>query len=180
MKATGLLVTTGLAILIGSVTVAQQPSPPPAVPAVIPGELIVEPPTLINLGFEWLIEGDGNRNAKVDVSYRKSGDSAWKTGMPLLRLQGERVTQPNVFALVSPNMFAGSILDLEPDTAYEARFVLSDPDGVTGPAANATKTVTVRTRPEPKPADGGKVYHVYPVGHTGTKIEPSFTGIMCA
>ena len=60
--------------------------------------------------------------------------------MPLLRLQGERVTQPNVFALVSPNMFAGSILDLEPDTAYEARFVLSDPDGVSGPAANATRT----------------------------------------
>ena len=59
-------------------------------------------------------------------------------------------------------MFAGSILDLEPDTAYEARFVLTDPDGVSGPAANATKTVTVRTRPEPKPAAGGKVYHVYP------------------
>ena len=100
--------------------------------------------------------------------------------MPLLRLQGERITQPNVFALVSPNMFAGSILDLEPDTAYEARFVLSDPDGVSGPAANATKTVTVRTRPEPKPAEGGKVYHVYPVGYTGAKTEPAFTGIMCA
>ena len=87
--------------------------------------------------------------------------------MPLLRLQHERVTQPNVFNLVEPNMFAGSILDLEPDTAYEARFVLTDPDGVSGPAANATKTVTVRTRPEPKPATGGKVYHVYPVGYTG-------------
>ena len=95
--------------------------------------------------------------------------AAWKTGMPLLRLQGERVTQPNVFDLVSPNMFAGSILDLEPDTAYEARFVLTDPDGVSGPAANATKTVTVRTRPEPKPAAGGKVYHVYPVGYTGAE-----------
>ena len=77
-------------------------------------------------------------------------------------------------------MFAGSILDLEPDTAYEARFVLTDPDGVSGPAANATRTVTVRTRPEPRPAEGGKVYHVYPVGHTGPKTEPAFTGIMCA
>jgi len=95
----------------------------------------------------------------VDVSYRKAGpstslrasDGPWKTGLPLLRLQGEKVTQSNVFALVSPNMFAGSILDLEPNTAYEARFVLSDPDGVSGPAANAAKTVTVRTRPEPMP-----------------------------
>jgi hypothetical protein len=169
---------TAFAILVGSAGAAGQA--PPASLRVTPGDLITEPPTLINLGFEWHIEGDSNRNAKVDVSYRKAGESGWKTGLPLLRLQGERVTQPNVFALVSPNMFAGSLLDLEPDTAYEARFVLSDPDGVSGPAANATKTVTVRTRPEPKPAEGGKVYHVYPVGHTGTKLEPAFTGIMCA
>jgi hypothetical protein len=26
-------------------------------------ELVVEPATLINLGFEWFIEGDANRNA---------------------------------------------------------------------------------------------------------------------
>ena len=116
----------------------------------------------------------------MDVSYRKAGETAWKNGMPLLRLQDERVTQPNVFNLVLPNMFAGSILDLEPDTAYEARFVLTDPDGINGPAANATKTVTVRTRPEPMPAEGGKVYHVYPVGYEGPRIEPSFTGLMCA
>ena len=29
------------------------------------GELVVEPPTLINLGFEWFLEGDANRNAAV-------------------------------------------------------------------------------------------------------------------
>jgi hypothetical protein len=170
------LATVGLVLLLGSTGLAQQP----AGSRVTPGEFTIEPPTLINLGFEWRIDGDANRNASVDVSYRKVGDSSWKAGLPLLRLQGEKVTQPNVFALTSPNMFAGSILDLEPNTAYEARFVLSDPDGVSGPAANATKTVTVRTRPEPMPAVGGKVYHVYPVGHTGPKIEPAFTGIMCA
>ena len=168
------------AALLGTVTFAQQAPAPSAAMRLTPGELFVEPPTLINLGFEWRIEGDVNRNAQVEVSYRKASDAAWKAGMPLLRLQGEKVTQPNVFNLVSPNMFAGSILDLEPDTAYDARFVLTDPDGVSGPAANATKTVRVRTRPEPKPADGGKVYHVYPVGYTGTKAESSFTGIMCA
>jgi len=68
-------------------------------------------------------------------------------------------------------MFAGSILDLEPNTAYEARFVLRDPDGAKGAT---TKTVTVRTRPEPMPAQGGSVYHVYPPGFKGTKAEPSF------
>jgi hypothetical protein len=35
-----------------------------------PGEFVVDHPTLINLGFEWVIQGDDNRNANVDVSYR--------------------------------------------------------------------------------------------------------------
>ena len=93
------------------------------------------------------------------VSYRKQGDAQWKPGLPLLRLQGERIMQGQQLDVIAPNMFAGSILDLEPDTAYEARFVASDPDGVSG---EATKTVTVRTRPEPSPSAGGRVYHVYP------------------
>lgn len=32
--------------------------------AVTPEEFIVEPPTLINLGFEWRIDGDANRNGQ--------------------------------------------------------------------------------------------------------------------
>ena len=40
------------------------------------GEFVVDPPTLINLGFEWFIDGDDNRNAAVEVSYRKQGDAA--------------------------------------------------------------------------------------------------------
>src|SRR5437868_4366240 len=94
------------------------------------GEFLVEPATLINLGFEWFIDGDDNRNAAVDVSYRKKGDSQWKRAQPLLRLHGERIFNGAMLDVVSPNMFAGSILDLKPDTAYEAQFVLSDPDGV--------------------------------------------------
>ena len=46
-----------------------------------PGELVIDPPTLINLGFEWPIEGDDNRNASVKVSYRRTGDSQWKQGL---------------------------------------------------------------------------------------------------
>jgi len=33
------------------------------------GEFVIDPPTLINLGFEWFIQGDDNRNASVEVSY---------------------------------------------------------------------------------------------------------------
>jgi hypothetical protein len=141
------------------------------------GEFIIDPPTLINLGFEWFIEGDDNRNASVEVSYRRQGDSDWKRALPMLRLQGERITNGQHLDVVVPNMFGGSILDLEPGTPYEARFVLSDPDGVRG---EARKVVGVRTRREPMPATGGRTFHVYPPGFTGTKVEPSFEGLMCA
>jgi len=57
---------------------------------VTPVEFVVEHPTLINLGFEWHINGDANRNARVEVSFRKQGDAAWRAGMPLLRLHGDR------------------------------------------------------------------------------------------
>ena len=147
-----------------------------------PGELVIDPPTLINLGFEWPIEGDDNRNAMVEVAYRRTGENSWKQALPLLRLQGERIFQTEgVFDVVSPNMFAGSILDLEPDTSYEARFTLTDPDGLVGHAGKTTvKTVFVRTRPEPKPYAGGRVFHVYPPTYSGPRIEPSFDALMCA
>src|SRR5260221_10357476 len=120
-----------------------------------PGEFIIDHPTLINLGFEWLIQGDDNRNAQVEVSYRKQGETQWKQGLPLLRLQGERIYQnQGVFDVVSPNMFAGSILVLEPDTDYEARFVFSDPDGFLG---QNIKKLSVRSAPLPmRPLNGGQ------------------------
>ena len=48
-----------------SAQIAPEPSPFASdnANAVVPGELFTEPPTLINLGFEWLIQGDDNRNA---------------------------------------------------------------------------------------------------------------------
>src|SRR6476660_9234569 len=112
-------------VFIPASIVAQGPGPTSPSPNVVtPGELVIDPPTLINLGFEWFIEGDANRNAAVDVSYRKKGESPWKKALPLLRLQNEEIFQGDRLHVISPNMFAGSILDLEPGTEYEARFVM--------------------------------------------------------
>jgi hypothetical protein len=140
------------------------------------GEFIAERPTLVSLGFEWHIDGDDNHNAAVSVFYRRKGEQSWKEGLPLLRLDHERINE-NALQYVVPNMFAGSIFDLEPGTDYECRLVLADPDGVDGKAENL---VTVHTRPEPKPAAGGKTYHVYPPGFSGQKQEPAFTGLQAA
>src|SRR5687767_7737699 len=55
------------------------------------GDFVVEHPTLLNLGFEWAIEGDANRNASVAVRFRAAGQSDWRPALPLVRIGGERV-----------------------------------------------------------------------------------------
>ena len=145
--------------------------------ASVAGELVIEPPTLINLGFEWFIQGDTNRNANVDVSFRREGETTWHPALPLLRLNGERIYSESRVDIVSPNMFAGSVLDLQPDSLYQVQLVMTDADGVVG---ESRRTVSVRTRAEPKPYRGGRTFHVYPHGFAGKKIEPAFEGLMCA
>ncbi len=142
------------------------------------GRFQVEHPTLLNLGFEWAIEGDANRNATVEVRFRKSGTAAWRAALPLLRIGGERVfRERESMNYVVPQGFAGSILNLEPGTAYECEFTMKDPDGVSG---QSVQRATVTTRTEPKPYQGGRVLHVYPADHEGPKLEPSFIGLKAA
>lgn len=143
------------------------------------GELVVEPPTTVALGMEWRIEGDANRNATVALEWQRSGDGTWHEGAPLFRLDGESVQQGASFHYVAPNMFAGSVFDLEPGTEYQLRVRLSDPDAPAG-TAPVEKIVTARTRAIPTPATDGAVYHVYPRDYTGTKLEPNFPSLMAA
>ena len=78
-------------LLAVGASAAQPIAAAPADTTVTPGELVIEHPTLINLGFEWHIDGDANRNASVDVSFRKQGETAWRKALPLARLHGEQV-----------------------------------------------------------------------------------------
>ena len=48
------------------------------------------------------------------------------------RLNGERIYSESRLDIITPNMFAGSVLNLDPDTRYEVKFSISDPDGVVG------------------------------------------------
>src|SRR5512138_904680 len=183
------MIAAGVVRVAAVALLAMAAAPARAQTTTTAGEFSVEPPTLVSLGFDWKIAGDDNRNASVDMSYRRQGESAWQKGLPLLRLQREWVKRgpplPNdnpllprsPFDYIVPNMFSGSVLNLEPDTEYECRFVMRDPDGVKG---QTTRTVTVRTRKEPVPAAGGRTYHVYPVDWKGAKEEPAFTGLMSA
>lgn len=141
------------------------------------GEAMLDRPTLISLGFLWQIEGDENRNASVRVEYRKAGDPEWSLGYPALRQQRERTFSLPAYDWTAPNAFAGSLFDLAEDTDYEIRLTLSDPDGVTG---EAVRVLHQRTRAEPRPAAGGRTFHVYPPGWKGEKQKPAFTGLLAA
>ena len=144
-----------------------------------PGAAIVEPPTVGALGVEWRIEGDTNRNASVALAWQRAGETAWHDGLPLFRLQGEAVQQGASFHYVAPNMFAGSVFGLDPNTSYDIRLRLSDPDA---PARHCRLSNgcsrrargPCRSRPLTAP------YHVYPRDYSGTKLEPNFNSLMAA
>src|SRR5690242_3779191 len=142
------------------------------------GEFVVEHPTLKNLGFEWSIRGDANRNAAVAVQFRKADASDWREALPLVRIGGENVYRRREHLdYTVPDGFAGSILNLEPGTDYECRFQLTDPDGTEG---ETVRTVRVKTRSEPQPSKTGRTLHVYPPDHDGDREEPSFTSLLHA
>ena len=82
-----------------------------------PGTVILEPATTTALGVEWRIEGDSNRNASVALQWQRSGETSWHDSLPLLRLQREEVQQGASFHYVAPNMFAGSVFGLDPNTS---------------------------------------------------------------
>lgn len=162
---------SALLLLVAAISVVGQD-------AVEPGRFHVEHPTLLNLGFEWPISGDANRNATVTVKYRATGSATWRDALPLVRVGGERVfRQRENLEYKVPHSFAGSILNLEPGTEYECQFTMADPDGVNG---QGTQTVKVRTRTEPMPSKEGRTLHVYAPDYKGPRIEPSFTGILQA
>src|SRR5688572_12286199 len=137
------------------------------------GRFHVEHPTLLSAGFEWAITGDANRNATVSVEFRAVGESAWRRGLPLVRVGGENIfrRRENLDYTV-PDGFAGSILNLTPGTEYECRFQLVDPDGATG---QTTHVVRITTRSEPMPPKEGRTLHVYPQDYNGDRLKPNFT-----
>jgi hypothetical protein len=132
------------------------------------GEPALDPPTLRSLGVSWVIKGDANRNAKVAVEYRKPGAATWKNGPPLFRVEKGFPKD-----LAEGWLFAGSLVLLEPNSAYEIRLKLTDPDG-----GSAEKVLKAATIGEPAVAAGAPQRHVAPGsgGGSGTAADP-FKGL---
>ena len=144
------------------------------------GEPVLERPTMLCLGAYWIIRGDDNKNAIATVDYRKSGAPDWHKAMPLFRVEkGADVMEKYGTTLPIPEdawLFAGSVVLLEPDTAYELRLTLADPDG-----GSVEKILSARTRAEPAVAADAPRHHVVPGngGGSGAPADP-YKGLAAA
>lgn len=145
------------------------------------GEPVLEPPTWRCLGCYWLIAGDDNRDARVELRWRYAGQTDWRRGPDLFRV--ERGVKPGAypFKLAVPEgawLFAGSLIDVEPNRGYELKLNLVDPDG-----GAAERVLTAATPDEPRlPADRPvRTLHVKPGagGGTGSAAEP-YLGLVAA
>lgn len=149
-------------------------------------QLVLEAPTAHCLGARWYLSGDDNGDASVRVAYRAKGEQAWREAMPMFRVgdgpddqSGERRLESggrDAWPFPLGNFFAGSVFDLKPDTVYELRFTLFDPDG-----GKVVETRTACTKRIPVPPQPRRVLHVVPGegGGTGTREDP-FRGLAAA
>jgi Right handed beta helix region len=156
----------GLSLAIVAAASAEDASRPAAEP-------VLEEPTLHCLGVYWVIAGDDNGNATVAVDCRRTGAAKWLSAQPLFRVErgAEKPPDRQPVLTVAPGtwLFAGSLLFLQPDTEYEVRLSLSDPDG--GPTE---RVLRARTIAEPQVSAQAPRYHVVPGGGggSGTQADP--------
>ena len=143
-----------------------------------PGDPVPEPATWHSLGVRWPVRGDANATAGVAVQYRQRGEAAWKSALPLSRIDPKAGSDRN--RVPGGWLFAGSIVDLAPETEYEIALSLVDADG-----GSRQRVLLMRTRGEPREPAGMRVRHVVPATSgaggpgTGTAADP-FRGVRAA
>ena len=95
----------------------------------------------------------------MQVRYRESGATAWKIGLPLIRVPAGTNTSGSFGSGGGQwgNKHAGSLFDLDPGKTYEIELTLSDPDG-----GGTTASATATTRPIPVAAANATTKPVTP------------------
>ena len=149
MRLSALVTVVSFAIILGREFASAQN-------ATTAGDVTTPYPTIIHLAVEWKIRGDDNLNGVVTVQFREKGQWRWREALPLRRVPAgkSRGTHP-IFSW--ENKHSGSLFDLKPDTEYEIKLKLNDPDG-----GSAEKIVTARTRPVPKVPAGASSLQAKP------------------
>jgi len=144
-----------------------------ALAGISPGEFVAELPTFHCLGYRWLVSGEGASRGRVTVEYRRRGTDEWSRSMDLFRVDRRGMPSPPP---AGTELFAGSILDLRPDTEYDVKLTLLADGNVV-----AEKRITQRTWKPPQLAAPKRVLHVAPGtgGGSGSEASP-FRGLAAA
>lgn len=93
------------------------------------------------VGVRVAYRGDDNRNGSVAIRYRQKGSFDWRTGHPLIRIQGHR--------------FVTSLFWLAEDTPYEIELEAADPEGT---SIGFRQPLEVTTRSSRFPALGRELW----------------------
>ncbi|MEM7051774.1 MAG: right-handed parallel beta-helix repeat-containing protein [Acidobacteriota bacterium] len=143
-----------------------------AADAVIAGAIRVDA-TYENLGVRWSIGGDDDGDSRLTLELRRAGTTLWRAAAPALGARPELVVNGSPLGL---HYWAASALFLEPDTAYELRLRLEDPDG-----GSTTRVLTASTRrPIPDPPPGRLRYAVPGTGGGSGSLGDPFRGLQAA
>ena len=170
-----LVVAAGL-LLTGSQALGQADqaaSQAASQPVDAPGEPVLEEPTLHCLGAYWIVAGDEKKEFRIDMEYRKGGETDWRKSMPMFRVRKGDSTQRKHEAQLNPPadawLFAGSVVNLTPGTDYELKLTLVKPDG-----AKIEKILKSRTASEPVDPPDPRICHVVPGngGGDGSEKDP--------
>jgi len=136
-------------------------------------EIVREEPTFMSLGVEVTFADMDLPRPDVEVQYRKAGEGAWRDAMPLWRVDttGQIKKVPS-----GKTLYAGSVMGLEPATAYEGRLTWTDASGKT-----SEEVLAMSTRSDPEFPREKRERFVVPGGGggTGTKDDP-FRGLAAA
>lgn len=117
--------------------------------------------TIHSIGLEWDITGDDNHNATCNLKFRKKTALEWRPSIPLFRVDFHGYYNENR-ADRGYNMFAGSVMFLEPGSEYELRLQIRDPDG-----GDKDTMIEIRTKQIPSMPLTGRTLYVEPGNGTG-------------
>ena len=108
--------------------------------AVTPGNIRVDP-TFEHIGILYNISGDTNLNSSLQIEFREQGNGTYRNGAITMRSHPDLVIDGSTY---NANHHAGSAMFLQPNTTYQIRLTLSDPNG-----GGTTTTISATTRAYP-------------------------------
>jgi len=157
-----LILITALLLCTFNLVVAQN--------AVTPGNIRIDP-TFEHIGILYNISGDANLNGSLQIEFREQGAGAYRKGAVTMRSHPGLVIDGDGY---NANHHAGSAMFLQPNTTYQIRLTLSDPNG-----GGTTTTVSATTRSYPTESNNFRYVAPGNGGGNGTSANP-YLGLQTA